>query len=370
MPTVVFSPTVPWAWMKQRPQQLAHQFAVNGWQVYYCETSPPGGAEPAVVAPNIFIIRDRPSFVRNLLFWTPGPRLLWHSRPQGGTAFTGRGFDAEIYDCLDDFPAWRPYEDRLLHRLDWSFASSRPILARLRRLGLPVTLLRNACAYEELAGVPARYPPVTRPRREVGYVGALAHWVDLELLAATARLRPGLDFWCLGAVRPGAPSVDPPANLRIYDHVPHDWLPYYLSRASVTVVPFKVDSRAALAADPVKVYEYLAAGKPVVATRLPELDRLGDLVYRADTPAAFAGAIDEALAADRPQLAADRRAFARANTWRHRYLRLSAVLRRLPGLGSRLGRLASRKEQTVEPIAPGPTARRPAPRPRPAAPPA
>jgi GT2 family glycosyltransferase len=81
------------------------------------------------------------------------------------------------------------------------------------------------------------------------------------------------------------------------------------------------------AVDPVKVYEYLSQGKPVVSSPLPELEPMSGLLYFADTAEAFADQIDRALAEPREALERQRIEFARANTWTSRFAVLDEAIR-------------------------------------------
>ncbi len=78
--------------------------------------------------------------------------------------------------------------------------------------------------------------------------------------------------------------------------------------------------------DPLKVYEYFHFGLPVAASRMPELDRFGRLVYQADTPEEFVRALRLALEENDPALEHERRSQARAATWTVRARQLHAVL--------------------------------------------
>jgi glycosyltransferase involved in cell wall biosynthesis len=100
-------------------------------------------------------------------------------------------------------------------------------------------------------------------------------------------------------------------------------LPAYLMAFDVCLVPFKPGPLSA-AVDPIKVYEYLAGGKPVVAANLPEVQgRPG--VWHTQGKQEFVKAIEEAL--DCPPDSEALRAYARQNTWRQRAEQL------LQGLG-------------------------------------
>ncbi|MFN0123144.1 MAG: glycosyltransferase [Blastocatellia bacterium] len=97
----------------------------------------------------------------------------------------------------------------------------------------------------------------------------------------------------------------------------YEKMPQYLWHFDACVIPFVINP-VTEATDPVKLYEYLCGGKPVVSVPLPELEPYRDQVYLADSAAAFATRLDRALAEDDEQRAAARRRLASQHTWRAR----------------------------------------------------
>ena len=79
--------------------------------------------------------------------------------------------------------------------------------------------------------------------------------------------------------------------------------------------------------DPVKLYEYLSQGKPVVATEMAELRYCSDLIYIADDSRNFAHKVDLALSEDDASLSLKRSSFAAANNWTQRFEAMDAALR-------------------------------------------
>ena len=114
----------------------------------------------------------------------------------------------------------------------------------------------------------------------------------------------------------------PPANMRFLGLKAQAALPAYLAHADVALIPFVV-SRLTQAVSPLKVFEYLAMGVPVVSTPLVELRGMPH-VHLAEGPAAFAAAVGRAAAEPRDEAALS--AFARANGWEARVDGLLAAL--------------------------------------------
>lgn len=171
-------------------------------------------------------------------------------------------------------------------------------------------------------------PAVPLPRQSVvGYVGAIAEWFDVSCVVAVARL-PGVQVHLYGAVSAdldvGALRSFP--NVVFHGEIPNSDVIDAMDRLDVCMLPFRIIPLTE-STDPVKVYEYLARGRPVVATRLPELRRFEPLVEIADTPDQFARLVQSALDAGGSTAAVDeRRAAVASHTWTQRARAIDSLL--------------------------------------------
>jgi glycosyltransferase involved in cell wall biosynthesis len=243
--------------------------------------------------------------------------------------------ELSVYRMSDDTAAFPDtpagfdlLEEEICRRADLVVVAARHLLARARELGARGILhLPNGCDPEPFAGAGGREPvdlaPWPRPRAL--YVGTIDSWFDAPLLAATATLLPRWTFVLLGPARRGLPA--PLRGLPNVTHLGprnHAELPSYMKHADAGIVPFRLD-RLTHAIHPIKVYEYCAAGLPVVATPMRETAAMGaPLRLAADAPA-FAAALDEGLANVAHEREA-RIAFARRNTWDRRFSILQDAL--------------------------------------------
>ena len=151
-------------------------------------------------------------------------------------------------------------------------------------------------------------PPV------VGYVGEVGPWFDTASVARLARERPSWSVVLVGPVtHPSPGDLLSLPNVHALGPVGYDQVPAFLAHFDCGLVPF-VLSPLTHAMDPVKLYEYLAAGLPVVSTPLAEVQRLGDLVIVGEGPA-LSAAVQRALDQRGPDQVAARQRFAAANTW-------------------------------------------------------
>jgi glycosyltransferase involved in cell wall biosynthesis len=247
-----------------------------------------------------------------------------------------------VYDCMDDHsgfwdngPEVLRTERRLIAAADLVVASSRRLFEGIRARSRSAILVRNACDFEHFHGVAGR-PRSRTGRPMIGYYGAIAEWFDGRLVARLAALRPEWRFELIGSTLGGdVGRLQDRPNVRLLGECPYDELPGRLDGWDAFIIPFRRLSLTE-ATNPVKVYEMLATGRPVVAVGLPELVPIArkGLIRLAATAAQFAAEIEDAMIDDAPELEDARRAFARRNTWsaRHRALAVAIEgIRRGPG---------------------------------------
>ncbi len=173
------------------------------------------------------------------------------------------------------------------------------------------------------------------------FTGAIvAKKLDVSLLAELARARPAWSFALVGPVGAGDPGTDVSAlrrepNIHLLGPRPYERLPAVLRAADAGLIPY---ARNALTESvfPMKVYEYLAAGLPVVATPLPALAEVGEVATAPDAEG-LARALERALAADSPERRAARSRAAAAHSWERRLQEIAAADRGAAGRGRRDG---------------------------------
>ncbi len=168
------------------------------------------------------------------------------------------------------------------------------------------------------------------PRPCVVFTGAIvAKKLDVPLLAALARARPAWSFALVGPVGAGDPGTDVSAlsrepNIHLLGRRTYEQLPDVLRAADAGLIPY---ARNPLTESifPMKVYEYLAAGLPVVATPLPALADVAEVATAPDAEG-IARLLEEAIAADTPELRAERSRAAAAHSWARRLEEIAAAI--------------------------------------------
>jgi glycosyltransferase involved in cell wall biosynthesis len=252
-----------------------------------------------------------------------------------------------IYHCVDDFagnPGVDPravarLEGRLLRRAAAVLATSRPLAERLRAMHRSVHEAPNVAEVERFC-LPRDAPAdlAALPRPVMGYVGNVSSSkVDTRLLAELAEARPQWSFALVGPVGGGDPATDLAAlagrpNVHLLGAKAYEDVPAYVQHFDVCMIPFR-RSRLTEASLPLKTFEYLAAGKPVVSVPLQALcaEPLdGSIMYASDA-ATFAMAIECVLRDESPERAAARRCLAATYSWTQRYPELERIAAKLVG---------------------------------------
>jgi glycosyltransferase involved in cell wall biosynthesis len=253
-----------------------------------------------------------------------------------------------VYHAVDDYAAnpgvdaaWlRAQESQMLRAADLVFAASPTLAERMRTERADVALLANvadvdlfARAVTESHAEPAALAGLPRPRAV--YVGNLAAYrFDFELLRSAARALPDVQFVLIGPIGLGDPrnpagpadALAQEPNVKFVGAVPQPELPAFLAHCDVALLPL-LENPHTVSCMPLKLWEYLAAGLPVVARDLPNLRGLADerAIRLYAEPRAFVTAVGKSLE-DAARGREERLALARAHGWP---ARIAEIRRRL-----------------------------------------
>ena len=259
--------------------------------------------------------------------------VLWASLPTALAAAGQLGERAIVYYCGDDFGALEgvdhkavaKLENELAFRADLIIAASEPLA---RRFPPHKTLFVPHGVDFGLFSKPApRAPDLPVGRPIAGYYGSIADWVDLDALASAARQLPGWDFVLIGAATASTGPLSKLPNVRFLGPRPHAALPSYAQHWTVSLIPFR-NTAQIQACNPLKLREYLAAGRPIASTiDFPALEPYADCLTIAPSPAHFASAILEASRS--PQSAAARQAAVAGESWAARAQLIGQALEKL-----------------------------------------
>src|SRR5438445_346788 len=188
-------------------------------------------------------------------------------------------------------PPGRPGSGVVEHR-DLGVVAPPPVPADRDTSTDPLDVAHFARALDPTTGVPEDLRRLPRPI--IGFFGLLADWVDMSLVRELALARPGWSFALIGKATTDLGALRGLANVYLLGQKPYSVLPGYCRGFDVGIIPFR-RNELTIRANPLKLREYLAAGVPVVSTRLPEVARYEGLVHLADGVEGFLTAISAAL---------------------------------------------------------------------------
>lgn len=163
-------------------------------------------------------------------------------------------------------------------------------------------------------------------RKRVGYIGTISNWVDTKLISNIAKKYNDIDFYFIGPIELGTDisQISSLENVIFTGTQPYYSVPNILKNIDVAIMPFKM-SDLIKSVNPVKIYEYLALSKPVIALGYKETEKFGDLIYRYNTEQEFEKQLLIAINEDNT-INTDRVSFANNNSWQKRVLELSRIL--------------------------------------------
>ncbi|HPS03529.1 MAG TPA: glycosyltransferase, partial [Candidatus Sumerlaeota bacterium] len=250
------------------------------------------------------------------------PSVLLTNSPFFSETFTWLPASLRVYDIMDAltrFP-WAPDDAEEQERLTLEQADlvTTGTLSLLRAKQREYPHLADRIHYvacgvdvEHFSQTPdlSPQPPTdlaSLPRPILGYFGAINERLDTQLLAGLAREMPEASLVLIGPTYGRFPEFLGHPNIHLLGPKPYAELPRYLAAFDCALVPYRLTQGIEFV-QPVKVLEYLAGGKPIVSTRIPDVVELyGSLVHLADTPQAFAEAVKRAIREGVPHSGANR----------------------------------------------------------------
>jgi glycosyltransferase involved in cell wall biosynthesis len=271
--------------------------------------------------------------------------ILWAYVPQAEALLSALDPEIVVYHCVDDIAAqagidtasFRAAEQRFAARADLVLASAPALASRMRSLSRNVLYAPNVADTDLFAGAlaPGTSDPavVALPAPRIVFTGALvAKKLDLPLLVALARARREWSFALVGPIGPGEPRADlsllsGEPNIHLLGPRRYRQLPDVLRAADAGLIPYARNDLTA-SIFPMKVYEYLAAGLPVVATPLPALAQIAEVATAPDATG-IAQLLERAIAEDDPARRLARSRAAGSHSWDRRLEEIAAAIEAL-----------------------------------------
>jgi len=215
--------------------------------------------------------------------------ILWLSLPTASDLVGKLGEQATVYYCGDDFSALAGVdhltvsarEQELKEKADRIITASERLA---ERFPAPKTrLLPHGVDYRLFSTPSPRANDLPADGKPVaGFYGSISEWLDLDLLVAVIKRMPHWNFILIGQAVVDTSALKALENVYLMGPRPHHELPGYSQHWNTSLLPFKNNAQIQ-ACNPLKLSEYLAAGKPVVSTPFPALKPYQDLISIADS---------------------------------------------------------------------------------------
>ncbi|MCL6452311.1 MAG: glycosyltransferase [Alicyclobacillus sp.] len=372
--TVVLTAAVAWTGTHARPQHVALGLARRGWDVLFVDGPvtwigplknpdlraraipkdplrdvPVDGSgrlrvlSPMASAPfgNLYRPVNRINqwlLAEQIRRAAPGPYVLLPMLPGSVDLLPHLHPLATVYDCVDLHAEFQGFvHPALVTRMEQDlvavsrvvFATADALRERLLAWHNDVRLVPNAAEVEHFAKTSElpEHPllaPIQKPR--VGYVGGIGSWVDQQLIFQLAVSRPTVQWVMIGPVETDVSRLRGLPNVHFLGLQPYAQLPRFLAGFDAALHAF-VQNDLTQSVNPIKIYEYLAAGREVIATTSRELSRMDRLLWLVRNADDALAALDAILAGAHRCSDADRQAFVAAHSWDARVSEIDRVLR-------------------------------------------
>lgn len=256
MATIFYPPTIDFDKLRQRPQQLLSVAAKQGHKVIYCNMTIEEGRRAEEVEKNLFVYHNPKIAIKrnpdiNILYFTWANTLNYIDLVNPKLS---------LFDNVDNFYQFEDADKEAIQISDFVLSASEPLYELRKNIRDDIHIIRNGCTS-------TNYPLYPRPsaydcNNVVLFTGAIGQWVDIELMEKIAKEH---NLYVVG--EPFGKRL--PAGVRYIRSVSHNDLIPYIQHADCCILPFD-SSDVAYYSCPIKTYEYLQFGKPVISTDIPE----------------------------------------------------------------------------------------------------
>jgi glycosyltransferase involved in cell wall biosynthesis len=265
--------------------------------------------------------------------------LLWIYPPQSSPIITLLKPKIVVYHCIDHFAAGQRGKKRaiiqqqeyeLIQYADCIFVNSKGLIEKFQgKTNKTLNLIPSAVDVFHFQKTEAVHPdmdPIPHPR--LGFSGTLDARVDGLLIEKIALSRPEWHIIILGNQRPGflnSSKLHSITNIHFLGKKSFEELPLWFNGFDVFLIPY-VQNERSFYISPLKFYEYLAVGKPIVSVPLPEISNFHSLYLPATSPESFIDQVEVALSTDTREKKNCRRQTALLHSWDERVKIMTAVI--------------------------------------------
>ena len=262
--------------------------------------------------------------------------ILWTFLHQTADLIGKLDESVAVYHCVDDWPALLPMagmgkperickdEKKLISRVDLVFRVSAQLLSYLKIPNTKVFDIPNGVDIDLFN--PERFSDESSqddmkdiPRPIIGFSGSIGKWIDIELLIQVSKRfeKESIVIIGLNEKNPNIHKLQQLKNVHFLGMKSREEVPQYISGFDVCLMPFN-RTEVGKGLLPLKMFEYLALGKPIVATSSEVLKQFEKVLYLADDKDAFVQEIENAMGDHDRTNSDSRRKYALKYSWKNR----------------------------------------------------
>jgi glycosyltransferase involved in cell wall biosynthesis len=240
-----------------------------------------------------------------------------------------------VYYCVDDYSEWpclekhliKKMQEELIEKADLFFATADKLLAKLIQTGKPAFSLPHGVDCNHFTDLPQQQHELLAkiPKPIVGYFGLFDERSDQDLLAKTAKSLPDVSFVITGNIITSIERLKNIKNIYFTGPVPYAEIPQLVSSWEICMLPY-VRNDLTDAINPLKIKEYIATGKPIISTDLPEVQQLQKWVHIGTDDNSWVSIIEQILNNEISKKTTGRRDFVLSQSWEEKAKYLLATI--------------------------------------------
>ena len=323
--SIVVFPNMPWSYRKQRPQHIFSRLAKKNFNIFYISPITSEREYISNIEKNIYEIHLKTSTKGNVLRdfhlnsknrevlissfnnllkkYLKKDTYLFVEHPVWKDVVFELGKYKSVYDLMDlysGFPEARvelvEAEEQLVSKSEIVLTTADNLYEYAKGLNKNVHMIKNGCDFQYFRN------PIKNGLLEglsdkpiIGYFGAINSWFDVESLEYVVKKNMDKYFVFIGSINTNSVRrLYKYKNVFFLGEIGYEDLGGYLSYFDVCLIPFVLNDLIKNT-NPVKFYEYISSGKPVVSVRLPELEEYSEICYLYNTKEEFNDCIQKAL---------------------------------------------------------------------------
>jgi GT2 family glycosyltransferase len=276
----------------QRPHQIFRELSRRGYLVFFLTPNPRGDHVNPIrrINDNLYLVKD----IDMLYDLKEKPLILWISWTPNIVCEEFLQKSRVVYDYMDELEVFAYHcklmevdHKKLIQTSDIVITSASNLYLEVQETRRDVILMPNGVCVEDFRPGEDKVPKDLKPiidkgRPIIGYYGALAKWLDYDLVNFACKQCKDLSFVFIGPELDGSfKRFRSSNNLFLLGAKRYEELKYYLKHFDVATIPFKID-KIAHSTSPVKLFEYMAGEKPIVTTEMKECKKYRSVLISKD----------------------------------------------------------------------------------------